>query len=151
MFLYLFFDSLLSTCPKKNVNRKAAQGCRLSPIPDHYFRPSWLIPPCFPFPISSKTINSFEYSQYLLKLWEQPNSLSVGFRITNSLKIIISGINLKVEVKIRFISFSPSDFIQIEITENRFLVIQIARVIGKIVGIKFYLGLVNCWSGWGVK
>ena len=31
MLIYLFFDSLLSTCPKKNGNWKMAQGCRLSP------------------------------------------------------------------------------------------------------------------------
>ena len=31
MLLYLFFDSLLSTCPKK-WKLKMAQGCRLSPI-----------------------------------------------------------------------------------------------------------------------
>ena len=30
MVLYLYFDSLLSTCPKKNGNWKMAQGCRLS-------------------------------------------------------------------------------------------------------------------------
>ena len=32
MLLYFFFNSLLSTCPKKNGKWKMAQRCRLSPI-----------------------------------------------------------------------------------------------------------------------